>query len=135
MKRKVIFYLIVLVLAPLAGIGSRLSGDLPVFIQSHAGDFFWAVAAYVLVSLFFHKKKIFSRSIIAFLFAVLVEILQLADWPVLEVIRSFPAGKLLIGTGFLWMDFIRYAAGIVFISLIEGLLFYKKRSLQKSFPY
>lgn len=129
MKRELIFYFTVLLLAPVAGIGSRTSEALPGFIQSHGGDFFWPIAAYALVSIPLYKRKIFSRSIIAFLFATLVELLQLAHWPVLEAIRSFTVGKLLIGTGFLWVDFIRYAGGIIFVALLEYMLFLKNRKL------
>jgi hypothetical protein len=46
-----------------------------------------------------------------FVVTSLLEILQLSHHPVLEFIRGFFLGRVLIGTVFVWSDFVYYAFG------------------------
>ncbi len=52
----------------------------------------------------------------------LIEALQLVDHPVLDRIRSTFLGRTLIGTTFVWSDFIYYVFGAVLGRLWLGVL-------------
>ncbi len=120
-RKRIIFYLILLIISPVAGIGSRELKELPYFITANAGDFFWAVAAYALLGLILCRHRPVVIMLAAFGFSVFVETLQLFQWPFLQALRQHTVGRLLLGTGFLWIDILRYAAGVVFAFLLEWI--------------
>lgn len=113
-------YIILIVAAVFIGILSRIAPEFFAgWLQPHLGDSAWALAAYALFGFLFPKLAIWKKLLIVFAFSSLVEISQLSDYWILTLIRETQAGKWLIGAGFLWIDFLRYAVGTGFGALIE----------------
>ena len=103
-----------ILIAALTGITSRTHPEFyPLFLQVHLGDAAWALAAYSGVGFVAPRWRPELRMAIAFLLAAGVEFSQLSQAPWLTAIRQSQAGRWLIGTGFLWVDFLRYMGGII----------------------
>ena len=78
-------------------------------------EVFWILAAFVV----FPTKRA-GRRIPWVVFAVttVLEFLQLSRAPILEAVRDFAVGRMLIGTTFVWWDIPHYAAGCVLGALL-----------------
>jgi len=102
------------------GLGSRKFGDsLPAFIADNAGDALWTVAAFVALALVFPGWSSVRLGVIAFSISIGVEFSQLIDTPVLNSIRANRIGRLFLGSGFVWLDLIRYTAGAVLAAVVD----------------
>ena len=95
--------------------------DLPV-VGSWAGDTAWAVAAYFLVRLLLPAARIRTVALLAATVCLTVELTQLipAEW--LKDLRRHRIVALLIGRGFLWIDLLRYALGVVTAMGVDWIL-------------
>lgn len=121
MKSSRFFYIILMFAAAGLGIASRLkAGWFPGVVQPHLGDASWALAAYAVVGIIFPRCKVPVKLLIAFGVCAVVELSQLSEAGWLEAIRDSQAGRWLLGTGFLWMDFVRYAAGLAAGALLDS---------------
>jgi len=117
-----LFFLLLILIAALSGITSRTHPEFyPLFLQVHLGDAAWALAAYSVVGLLTPRRRPELRIAIAFLLAAGVEFSQLWQAPWLTTIRQSQAGRWFIGTGFLWIDFLRYLGGILAAYGIERI--------------
>lgn len=67
---------------------------------------FWCLLIYLFIPA---KTGLIATGV--FVVTSLLEILQLCHHPVLEFIRGFFLGRVLIGTVFAWSDFMYYAVG------------------------
>ncbi|MEO0469779.1 MAG: DUF2809 domain-containing protein [Bacteroidota bacterium] len=105
--------LLILLLIPL-GLGSRrFASELPAFIADYAGDTLWAMLVYWLFAFLIPTAKIRTLVVAALLFSYGIEVSQLwqTDW--LDALRDTTLGKLVLGRGFLWSDFLCYTVGIL----------------------
>ena len=57
---------------------------------------------------------------------MMVELLQLVDWSILNYVRSTLPGRLVLGQGFLWSDFIFYAVGVILGMLVDKRIILKR---------
>lgn len=104
--------LVLLALTVLCGLASReFAARLPAFVAAHAGDCLWTVAVYLVVSILFPSWPPFHVFALAVAASFLVEFSQLLDTPFLDAIRQTRLGRLLLGSGFLWVDLLRYLVG------------------------
>lgn len=118
----------VLLLVIALGLGSRGEGlGLPAFVSQHAGDTLWTVAVYLSLALLRPKTLPIVLGAAAISISVVVELSQLIDAPWLHAIRGTLPGRLLLGSGFLWIDLVRYAAGAGAIFLIDWALWHQKK--------
>jgi hypothetical protein len=107
--------------------GSRQFPDaLPVFIVHHAGDVCWASMIYYGFRFIYMDKPLIFAVGISLLFCGAIEFSQLyqADW--INDIRQTILGSLILGQGFLAIDLVRYAVGIV---IAVGIDFYWYRRI------
>lgn len=105
------------------GLASRtFGGRLPTFVASYAGDFLWAAAAFLALGLAVPSVGAARRALFAFLFAAAIEASQLYHAPWLDDLRATIAGRLVLGSGFLWSDIACYAAGVTTSALAESAL-------------
>lgn len=105
------------------GLATRNQGlGLPAFVTDHAGDALWTVAVYLGLCLLMPGARPLPLAGFAFLLSVTVELSQLVQTDWLQVIRSTRAGRLLLGTGFLWVDLVRYLAGAFGAYVIDSAL-------------
>ncbi|CAM4268734.1 ribosomal maturation YjgA family protein [Saccharibacillus endophyticus] len=112
--RKRTFYLIALMIVMLLGLASRAyAGMLPEFWANHAGDALWAALVYLLVRMLIPGYRTWICALGALLLSFGIEFSQLyrAEW--LDALRSTTLGALVLGRGFLAVDLVRYAAGII----------------------
>jgi hypothetical protein len=110
--------LIIILLIPL-GLATRQLDWLPSFIRNHAGDALWAALVYWGIAFVFPRLPIRTLVISALAFSFLIEVSQLSSHPVLVQARANRIGALVLGHGFLWIDLIRYTAGVATAALVD----------------
>ena len=91
-------------------------------LRKYGGDGLWALMVFFSLAFLFHRLSTGRVALTAFCFASLVEFSQLyhASW--IDAIRQTTLGRLGLGSTFNWPDFIAYAVGIIFGTLLEMLL-------------
>jgi hypothetical protein len=119
-------YVIAVVISMVLGYSSRRYADsLPAFIAEHFGDALWASMIYFGFRAIGVNKNLFWAGGISVIFCFGIEFSQLyqVDW--MNEIRSTFVGALVLGSGFLTVDLIRYSVGIM-IALIVDRYFVQK---------
>ena len=110
------------------GLASRKFGAvLPDFVAANAGDALWTVAVFLSLAILFPRWPTIRIGLLAFAISVVVEISQLSNAPVLVAIRDNKIGRLFLGQGFVWADFLRYFAGAVGAAGVDLLLWFRPR--------
>jgi len=107
-------YIIVFLVVIILGISSRSFIDVvPLFVSRHFGDALWASMVYFGCRILFIKQRLLVSVCLSVIFSFTIEFSQLyqADW--INGIRSTLLGALILGKGFLGIDLIRYAVGII----------------------
>ncbi|MFY0672860.1 MAG: DUF2809 domain-containing protein [Bacteroidia bacterium] len=105
-------YAILVAVTMFLGLQSRNPDiNLPEFIVDHAGDALWTLMAYWGIRLLTPNKKPLFAFLVALSFSFFIELTQLyqADWA--NELRKNRIMALIFGSGFLWIDLVRYAAG------------------------
>jgi glycopeptide antibiotics resistance protein len=106
----------------LLGLASRKYSQLITqFLADNAGDALWAMMVYFGFRFLLVRNHQFSSILLSILFSYSIEFSQLyqADW--INHIRSTTFGALVLGKGFLVVDLIRYAAGILIAAGFDRL--------------
>ncbi|HEU4473034.1 MAG TPA: DUF2809 domain-containing protein [Flavisolibacter sp.] len=123
-KRRVI-YLALLVFTIAAGLATRLYGHaLPGVLANYGGDLLYA--SFIFFCFRFLLPELPARFILlmAWLFCLCIELLQLWKAPWLQAWRQTRIGGLILGYEFLWSDLICYALGALLgfavCKLMEG---------------
>lgn len=109
-----IYYLLIVIIVTVLGMGSRVFADsLPLFISIHFGDGLWSSMIYFGVRTIWVDKKLHWAFWISLIFTFSIEFSQLykAEW--LIGIRNSFLGALVLGKGFLGVDLVRYSVGII----------------------
>lgn len=102
------------------GLGSRVfSVHLPVWVSEHLGDALWAAMIYYGFRVLLTRHSLWISVVLGFGVSFAIELSQLyqADW--INGLRSTVPGALILGHGFLWVDLVRYTAGIAFAYVID----------------
>ncbi|WP_082198264.1 MULTISPECIES: DUF2809 domain-containing protein [Bacillales] len=102
------------------GFSSRRYADmLPVFVAEHAGDALWASMIYFGIRLLWVRKSLLWAALVGILFCFGIEFSQLyqAEW--IQAIRSTFLGALVLGSGFLTIDLVRYSVGVAVSLLLD----------------
>ncbi len=113
-------YLIAVFVAMILGFSSRRYADmLPVFVAEHAGDALWASMIYFGIRLLWVRKSLLWAALVGILFCFGIEFSQLyqAEW--IQAIRSTFLGALVLGSGFLTIDLVRYSVGVAVSLLLD----------------
>lgn len=106
------------VIIPL-GLATRAVPWLPEFVRSEAGDALWAAMVYWGFALLFPRMPAWAVAACAGAFSCGIELSQLSSHPLLVQARSTRLGALVLGYGFLWIDLLRYAAGIALAVVLD----------------
>ncbi len=85
---------------------------MPAFVGQYAGDTLWALALFLLLSGLLPNTTGIRRAAVALGLAYAVEVSQLFHPAWLDAIRSTSLGRLILGVGFVWSDFVCYTVGI-----------------------
>ena len=123
--RRIIYFLLIILLI-IFGLSSRRFTDyLPQFISLHFGDTCWTATLYFFLRFIFIRKSLTIIFIASLFISFLVEISQLyqAEW--INTIRATTLGALVLGSGFLWIDFVRYTVGAIIAFVVDKFWIYK----------
>lgn len=129
MKRR-LPYLIAAVVTMILGYSTRMCADsLPKFVADHFGDALWACMIYWgFRAVWVHKKWFWAASFsIIFCFGIELSQLYQAAW--INEIRRTVLGGLVLGSGFLSVDLLRYSLGILLAILIDKYFIQKRVSM------
>ncbi|ETT48782.1 hypothetical protein C162_14203 [Paenibacillus sp. FSL R7-269] len=110
-------------LAIVLGLGTRAYGNsLPHFVSEHFGDAIWAGMIYLASRVLLVRHPLWMSLALSLGFSFGIEFSQLyqAEW-ILHV-RATTLGSLILGHGFLWVDLVRYTAGILFCWMVDQIL-------------
>ncbi|MBT2291140.1 DUF2809 domain-containing protein [Paenibacillus albidus] len=113
-------YLGAVLAAIVLGLLTRIFAEhLPRFVSLNFGDVLWAVMIYCGFRLLWTRQARLVTVMLSLLFCFGIECSQLyqAEW--INVWRATVLGGLILGKGFLWLDLVRYTAGIGVASLLD----------------
>jgi len=118
LTRRRLYYFYISVVVIILGLLSRSSMITP-WLPLSVGDLLYATLAYFLTSIILPAQTKFTRAVLAVLWCISVEVSQLADWGLLKYARQTLPGRLILGQGFLWSDFIFYGAGVISAIIVD----------------
>lgn len=126
--------MIAIIISILLGLSSRkYSLSLPLFIAQNTGDMMWAMMVYFGFRFLLVRKSLVTAIWLSFSFSFGIEFSQLyqAEW--INLIRGTLLGALILGKGFLTLDLIRYAAGIMVATILDKvmLVFIQRRYIKR----
>ena len=81
------------------------------WINHSLGGVFYEIFWCTLFSAFFTNIHPIRISLFVLGFTCILEFLQLSDFSLLQFVRSYFIGRILIGTSFSWTDFLYYFIG------------------------
>ena len=123
-----LLYLVCAVVVMVFGLASRRYGTyLPVFVADYAGDTLWALMVFLGVSVVAPGARVSHRGAIALALAYAVEGSQLYHAPWIDAVRRTTLGGLVLGFGFVWTDFVCYAAGVLIGVVVDYTVGFRKR--------
>ncbi|WP_436837047.1 DUF2809 domain-containing protein [Planococcus shixiaomingii] len=131
--KKRTYYLLAIAATILLGLASRkYSPFLNSTLSENAGDILWAMMVYFGFRFLLVHKSLLTAISLSILFSFGIEFSQLsqADW--INGIRRTSFGALVLGHGFLAIDLLRYAIGIILASCIDQAA--KKANLHRHTP-
>ncbi len=112
-QKRLLHFVLILITIPL-GIGTRTyRADLPYLIAVYGGDILAATCIFFGVRFFAVKTSLAKVAGITYAICILLEVLQLYQAPWMVAIRKTRVGGILLGHGFLWSDWVCYAAGVL----------------------
>ncbi len=112
-----------------AGLASRsgLAEAGPRWLVRHAGDALWAANLYFVLGLLRPSAARRSLLLATVLLCFAVECSQLLQPEWLESLRRTRLGALVLGHGFLWIDWLRYAVGALLALALDAALWRGRR--------
>ncbi|MFJ7972318.1 DUF2809 domain-containing protein [Psychrobacillus sp. NPDC096389] len=105
------------------GLASRkYSYFLSPFVAENAGDIIWAMMVYFEFRFLLVRKSLVIAIFLSFIFSFAIECSQLyqGDW--MKQIRATSLGALIFGKGFLTVDLLRYAVGIILGAFLDKIV-------------
>ncbi|WP_342439661.1 DUF2809 domain-containing protein [Paenibacillus sp. FSL L8-0436] len=125
-------YCLAMLLMMVLGFGSRAFADqLPLFISRHFGDALWAAMIYFAFRVLLTRQQRWISVVLSFGFSFGIEFSQLYQEIWINELRATLLGGLILGKGFLWIDLIRYSAGILFSYAADRFGFTRIRANRK----
>jgi len=103
-----------------------------IWIQAHAGGFFYVLFWVLLAAVIWIQVSPFRLAAVVFTVTYVLEILQLWHPRPLEILRGYAPGRLLVGTTFSWRDIPPYIVGSLVGALVVQWLRGKPRRAQES---
>ena len=116
-KLKVTFYyqnwtiLSLLFIIPIGFYSKFYSGLASHWINNSLSGVFYEIFWCILIFLFLKNENPLKIVMFVLFTTCLLEFLQLIDFALLKFIRSYFIGRILIGTTFVWSDFLYYFIG------------------------
>lgn len=123
-------YLVTILLTIVIGITARkMDAYFPEWINFWLGDALYAFMMFFIVAFLLVRKMAIVKAVVTLIICYCIELSQLWQGEGINAIRETTAGKLVLGSGFLWSDLVAYLAGIIAAYCVETLWFqrYKTR--------
>lgn len=121
-RNKRIVYVIAIVITVLLGLASRkYSHLLLLFVAQNSGDILWAMMVYFGFRFLLVSKSLYTAVFFSLAFSFGIECSQLYQENWINQIRGTSLGALILGKGFLFVDLIRYTAGIMIAVVLDRL--------------
>ena len=112
MKRQIIILILILIVIPFGLFSKVYTGIGEKWVQDYFGDILYEILWCLVFFLFFKSKRaIIAIPFWVFVVTSLIEVSQLFFYLVPKTIRSTVVWKLLLGSSFVWWDFLYYALG------------------------
>ncbi|MBF8276231.1 MAG: hypothetical protein HW390_1304 [Candidatus Brocadiaceae bacterium] len=112
-NRSRLWYAIALLVVIGVGLASRSFPVLfPRFMGKYPGDGFWALMIFLVWGIVFPGISTARLAVYALVTCCLDECSQLYHATGIDIIRSTTLGHLVLGSGFIWSDFVAYAIGV-----------------------
>jgi hypothetical protein len=127
------FYTVIIGVIIVVGLASRsdwAAETWPRFIVDYAGDTLWALTVFLTLGFLFKSVSPLRIAVLALGIAFAVETFQLYQAHWINVVRETLPGKLLLGAGFKWSDFVCYTVGCGTGLLAELGHIYRRSSSQ-----
>jgi glycopeptide antibiotics resistance protein len=109
-RQRLVFLVNILAIVPL-GYAIRFSHILPEYFHDAGGSIAYQILLMLLVLFIYPPANLRLTAIWACGVSCAIELLQLYQPPWLQAIRATWAGRLILGTTFLWSDFPAYFVG------------------------
>jgi len=130
MKARIPYVAAVLITMVLGYSTRSFADSLPKFVAEHFGDALWASMIYFGFRTVFVKKNLLWAAGASVIFCFGIEFSQLYQAAWINGIRSTFIGALVLGSGFLAVDLVRYSVGILFAVLIDRYLIHRRKVLR-----
>jgi len=113
-SRRLLTLLSLIPIIPLGLLSKTYSGVAQEWVHDNSGAILYEIFWSLCLFLFFPSRKaVIHIPLLVFTLTCIIEFMQLWHPPFLEWVRSFPVGKLLLGTTFAWLDLPHYLLGCV----------------------
>lgn len=106
-----------------------ISNIMPLWINLYLGDFLWAIALYLSISIVLPNQNIITKILLALAISYSIELSQLWHTPWLEQLRSYTLVRLMTGVGFVWSDIVAYSLGIFCVAISDLIVYASCRRL------
>jgi hypothetical protein len=110
-KTRLITFISILIIMPLGFFSKLYSGPGAKWLNDSFGGLLYEIFWCLVIFLILPRLKPVNIAVGVFIVTCILEILQLWHPPFLEVLRSDFIGRTIIGTSFVWSDFIYYVLG------------------------
>lgn len=111
-KGKLYTIISILIIVPIGFYSKFYSGVAKNWVNNSLGGVFYEIFWCLLFFLFANKKNPRLIALYVFICTCFLEILQLSKSSILQFIRTYYIGQVIIGTTFVWSDFIYYVLGV-----------------------
>ncbi len=101
----------ILIITPIGFASKFYRGPAAAWVNDSLGGMFYVIFWCLVVFLFFPKSTPWKIATIVLIFTCLLEFLQRWHPPFLEFLRSNFLGATVLGTSFVWSDFLYYFLG------------------------
>jgi glycopeptide antibiotics resistance protein len=120
-KRRIVYFILYLLIIPIGYSTRKMAHLYHPFIAEHGGDALWAAMFVFLFRSIWPSTKLWKVMLYSYLLCIAIEVSELYHAPWIDDIRRTFLGKMILGWGFLWGDFVRYLCGVLFAWFIATL--------------
>jgi hypothetical protein len=111
MKTRIYILLSLMIIIPLGLCTKWYHGPVQAWVNDSLGGVFYEIFWCLVGLWFFAKSKPWRIALIVLLATCMLEVLQLWHPLFLQILRSNFSGKMILGTTFVWSDFLYYILG------------------------
>ncbi len=112
-KQQIAVVVSLIIITPLGFLTKAYHGPAAHWVNDSLCGLFYVIFWCLVVFFFLPRTPPIKIALLVFFATDFIEILQLWHLPLLEYLRSYFLGRVVLGTTFAWSDFLYYALGAV----------------------